>query len=89
MELVIVVLGQSVVPVVAVVGTGVVDVVGTGVVVAVVMTGHALQVTGQCASFPLSHSCCARVGLIKKICANKVQFGSRSLHTVVGVVSSG
>ena len=48
--------------------------------------GHALQVTGHCASTPLSHCCCARTGLITKNCANKVQLGTRSWHAVVVVV---
>ena len=78
----------TVVPVLSVVGTGVGDVVGTGVVVTVVMTGHALQVKGHFESTPLSHCCCARVGLIKKNCANKVQDWSRSWHTVAAVVVS-
>ena len=48
--------------------------------------GHALQVTGHCRFTPLSHCCCARTGLIKKIVANKVQSGTRSRHAVVVVV---
>ena len=74
--------------VVMLVGTGVLDVVGTGVVVTVVMTGHALQVKGHFESTPLSHCCCARVGLIMKNCANRVQDWSRSWHTVAAVVVS-
>ena len=48
--------------------------------------GHVLQVTGHCASKPLSHCCCARTGLITKNCANKAQPGTRSWHAVVVVV---
>ena len=51
------------------------------------LQGHALHVTGHCASTPASHCCWARTGFMVKKTANKVQSsGDRSWHTVVVVV---